>query len=91
MRTLLVALFVPILMVGCDSTSSPTLSEAFCNDLEAGMSVVSIYGGVRENYDDPADFADSAYGMAAISCPNQLRSNTELRTFLEQWGIDPDA
>lgn len=65
------------------------LSEAFCNDLEAGYTPMQIYGGVKDKY-TPKEFADLAFGMAAISCPDQLASNDPLRQFLINWNIDPD-
>lgn len=71
-----------------DEDLSP--SEAFCSDLEAGLTPMNIYGGVSDDY-TPEEFADLAYGNAAISCPDQLTSNEALRTFLQNWGIDPDA
>lgn len=70
--------------------SSMSLSEAFCSDLHAGRSPMAIYGGVKSQY-TPQSFADYAYGAAAISCPEQLKSNQALRTFLEAWNINPDA
>lgn len=66
----------------------PTLSESFCSDLEAGYSPFSILSGT---YDDGQQAADRAYGMAAVSCPEQLQTNEMLRQFLENWNIDPDA
>ncbi|HEY3483909.1 MAG TPA: hypothetical protein VGK49_00940 [Ilumatobacteraceae bacterium] len=91
MRTALTVCLATLALAACSDDGSGTLSEAFCSDLESGASIVGIYGGVRENYDSPGEFADHAFGMAAISCPEQLETNTEFRTFLEQWGINPDA
>lgn len=68
----------------------PSLSEAFCNDLRAGLTPMNIWQGVRDEY-DPEEFADKAYGMAAISCPEQLTDNEGLRVFLTNWNINPDA
>lgn len=39
----------------------------------------------------PQQAADLAYGFAANSCPEQLQSNAGLRTYLANWGINPDA
>lgn len=65
------------------------LSEAFCADLEAGLTPMQIYRGVSEQY-IPKKFADLAFGFAAISCPEQLDTNDPLRQFLMNWDIDPD-
>lgn len=73
-----------------DSASSLTLSQAFCNDLEDGLTIMNVYGGVSDQF-TPQEFADYAYGAAAISCPDELKDNEGLRTFLEAWDIDPDA
>lgn len=73
-----------------DGGGSLSLSEAFCNDIEGGATPLQIYGGVKEQY-EPDEFADLAYGFAAIDCPGELVSNDALRTFLEAWGINPDA
>lgn len=67
-----------------------SLSEAYCNDLEAGFAPFQIFQG-QSLYDDPEEFADLSYGWAAIACPEQLEENEALRAFLENWGIDPDA
>jgi hypothetical protein len=77
-------------LTACASSSTPTLSEAFCNDLQGGATLFQIYGGVQDQY-TPDEFADSAYGMAAISCPDELASNIGLRSYLEAWDINPDA
>lgn len=68
--------------------SSP--SDAFCNDLRAGFTPMQIWQGVRDQY-TLKEFADLAYGFAAISCPEQLVDNDPLRAFLTNWDIDPDA
>jgi hypothetical protein len=70
---------------GGGSGSSNTLSQAFCNDLEAGYTPFQI---LRESVADgtysPREAADLAYGWAAISCREQLRSNESLRVYLEK-------
>ena len=78
---------------GGSNTSKPqgslTLSQAFCNDLRSGNSPFQIYGGVKDQY-TPEKFADLAYGFAKISCPEELASNEFLRTYLQNWNINPD-
>lgn len=68
-------------------------SEAFCSDLDAGLSIFQIYESGLDggSYDSIEEFADLAYGFAAISCPEALESDEALRGFLEEWGINPDA
>lgn len=67
----------------------PTLSEAFCADLEAGVSARALV--VQQDLYDRDEFPDQAYGMAALSCPEQLVSNEKLRDYLQDNGINPDA
>jgi len=83
-------LALTILVEVASSNDGPKLSEAFCNDLESGATPFQIWRGVKNDY-EPAKFADLAYGFAAISCPEQLRSNDGLRGYLEGWGINPDV
>ena len=71
-----------------DRTSGPDLAESFCSDLKAGYTPVQI---LQASGDDPQTMADRAFGYAAIACPDQLEDNDTLRTYLEAWGIDPDA
>jgi hypothetical protein len=85
-------LFMALTLVGCaDKGSDTPASDAFCADLRSGLTIMNIYGGVRARYDSPADFAQVAYGHALISCPGELTTNEGLRTFLQAWGINPDA
>ncbi len=75
-----------------DSSRSMTLSEAFCSDLESGLTPMNILGGmVKDGEYTPEEAADRAYGFAAISCPEQLKTNESLRAYLESWNINPDA
>lgn len=84
-----------VLLLGNNNSESQgqmTLGEAFCSDLRAGYSPLQILGGdVRSGRRSPSEAADLAYGWAAIDCPEQLRSNASLRTYLENWDINPDA
>ena len=74
------------------SSSSMSLSEAFCSDLKSGMTPMNILGeAVSEGRYSPQQAADRAYGFAAISCPEQLQTNELLRTYLQNWNINPDA
>jgi hypothetical protein len=69
-----------------------SLSEAFCSDLRSGMTPMNILGSsVKSGTYTPSEAADKAYGMAAISCPEQLTSNKGLRTYLQGWGINPNS
>ena len=79
---------------GCssDSGGGNTLSEAFCDDLRAGLTPYQILGpSVRDGTYTPSEAADRAYGFAAISCPYELKTNEALRSYLQNWNIDPDA
>lgn len=89
-----VALVVVVLgMTACSGSDggSNSLSSAFCNDLRSGLSPFQILSPfVSDGTYSPSEAADRAYGFAKISCPEQLRSNDTLRTYLENWNIDPD-
>lgn len=75
-----------------DPDHDKPLSSAFCSDLEDGMLVSQIMiPQIRNGTYEPKEAADLSYGYAKISCPEQLETNTDLRTYLEGWGIDPDA
>ena len=63
----------------------PSLSEAYCNDLKDGHSPNQILGSTYE----PDVAADRAYGFASISCPEELRTNEMLRTYLDGVGHQP--
>jgi hypothetical protein len=101
---LAIAVFVLILMASCggneevqeqpekapETTMSP--SQAFCSDLiDKELSLFQIYAGSKDRFDGPQDFADYAYGAAAISCPEELKNNEFFRGYLMDWGINPDA
>lgn len=62
----------------------PSPSEAFCNDLDDGYTLMNLWP--RDV--DPADFASDSYGRIAVSCPDHLEPN---RAYFAQWGIDIDA
>lgn len=82
MKRLLV--ITTLLLASC-SDDKPTISEAFCNDLRNGATVMNLYDG-----SDPQDYADDVYGRVALSCPEQLDTNEGLRSYLESWGITPE-
>ena len=50
-----------------------------------------LIGMVKDGTYTPEQAADRAYGFAAISCPEQLKTNEALRVYLENWNINPDA
>lgn len=95
MKTLIftIAAISSLALAGCSSSSTGTdmsLSEAFCSDLRAGDAPIAIYNSMADK-PTPKEFADKAYGMAAISCPEQLKTNEALRFYLTQWDINPDV
>lgn len=95
MRALLVVAVVALAVAGCSSPQkSPetgmSLSEAFCSDLKAGNSPLQIWGAASGSK-SPKEMADSTYGYVAVSCPDELKTNQELRTYLKGWNINPDA
>lgn len=91
-RLVLAVLAATLVLVGCgggDDGEDPALSEAFCRDLDSGLSVAQTFSG--QNLYEPEELPDRAWGMALASCPEQLHTNEGLRGFLEANGIDPDT
>jgi major membrane immunogen (membrane-anchored lipoprotein) len=81
-----------VLLAGCGGSSSGSLSGAFCSDLQDGLTPFQILQpSVADGTYSASEAADLAYGWAAISCPDELRSNEALRTYLQNWNINPDA
>ncbi|MBP7631702.1 MAG: hypothetical protein KA758_14705 [Acidimicrobiales bacterium] len=68
------------------------ISDAICTDLENGLTPFQIgMPGIRNGDRTPAETADWLYGHVAIGCEAQLTTNVELRLYLQDWGINPDA
>lgn len=75
-----------------DGDGNMSLGEAFCAEMEAGSTPFAVWqsaGG--QEYMAPEDFAARSYVWADRDCPGELASNGPLRTFLTDWGFDPDA
>lgn len=86
----LVAVAALAATAGCAGDDSQ--SSAFCSDLEAGSTPLQILGAsVQDGTRSPREAANLAYGWTASSCPEQLRSNEALRSYLKNWNINPDA
>lgn len=85
---------ISVLLTGCsgsDDNGRLSMSEAFCNDLRSGASPFSILMPlVRDGLYTARVMADRAYGWAANECPEQLRQNELLRSYLQGWNINPD-
>lgn len=89
---LTIAAALALTACGSDSGGSGPLSGAFCADLEAGLTPFQILQPtINDGTNTPQEAADLAYGMASVSCPEQLKSNEGLRTYLGNWNINPDA
>jgi len=79
-----VSLICAVLALGaCGEAGQPLPSEAFCDDVKDGLNVMNLIGDA-----DPREFADDAYGMMAISCPEELEG---WRAYFERWDINIDA
>ena len=82
-------------LAGCDGGGEAgqlTFAEAFCNDLDAGYPPLQILAPlVQDGTYTPQVAADRAYAWAAEGCPQHLRANETLRSYLQGWGINPDA
>ena len=69
-----------------------SLPEAFCSDLESGLTSMNLLGAsVKGGTYKPEKAADLAYGWTAISCPEQLKTDEVLRAYPKSWNINPDA
>lgn len=91
-RTVAVMVLVAAL-AGCGGGSDEVLplGVAFCNDLENGSTPFQILNdSVKDGTYTPRSAAEMANQWARESCPEQLKANEGLRSYLEGWGIDPD-
>lgn len=84
---------VTMLAAGCGSDDDGAdLAGAFCADLRSGMTATQIIAGAGPIVDDPTPerTAGRVYVWVEESCPEQLETNDNLRSFLDANGIDPD-
>ena len=51
----------------------------------------NLGSSVKNGTYSPREAADLACGFAATSCPEQLESNFGSKTFLADWGVNPEA
>lgn len=75
------AVAVAVVVAACGSSSS-SLSEAFCADLDDGLSMMNLWP--RDM--DPADFAEDAWGYVATTCPEHYGPN---RAYFDSWDLPP--
>jgi hypothetical protein len=69
------------------TTTTMSLSEAWCSDLRKGYNPLQLYGGVKDDYPDVRSFASMALDMTRESCPSELESNESLRVWLQNWDL----
>ena len=69
------------------TTTTMSLSEAWCSDLRKGYNPLQRYGGVKDDYPDVRSFAAMALDMTRESCPSELESNESLRVWLQNWDL----
>ena len=69
------------------TTTTMSLSEAWCSDLRKGLTPVQLYGGVKDDYPDVRSFASMALDMTREGCPSELESNESLRVWLQNWDL----
>lgn len=78
-------------IAGCGGDGQ-TLGDAFCADIKDGQSPFQVLApSVRNGTYEPQEAARLAYGWAASDCPDELRTNDALRSYLEGFDINPDA
>lgn len=69
-----------------------SLAEAFCSDLEAGNTPFQILSpSVQDGTYTPQQAAEEAQTWASTACPDQLEANEALRSYLNNFGLDPDT
>lgn len=95
MRRTLAAMVMVVGLVGCGSGGGSDdvlpLGVAFCNDLETGYTPFQILNdSVKDGTYTPRSAAEMANQWARESCPEQLKTNEGLRSYLEAWDISPD-
>lgn len=75
-------------MVSCsEALNAPTeMQEAFCTDLNNGLSLFQIFKGTEEYFDsDPLRFAVYAHDAMEAGCQEQLDIH---QNYFEEWGIE---
>lgn len=79
-------------VAACGSSSSDDeLGEAFCADLEAGLTPAQIVAGApADTFESTFDAAGRASLWVEEHCPAELATNEALRSFLDANGLDPD-
>lgn len=88
---LLVGVLVFVASCGDDDDEGSDLAEAFCADLDSGMSIAQILSGV-----EPGQFGEGQELAARIGvwvedgCPEHLQTNKELRGYLEANGLNTE-
>ncbi len=76
---------------GSDSGSSSSEAQQFCDQLNAGTAPFDVFQSMRDAYPNQPDWAVAAKGWAQTSCPDQLKTNEQLRNIISNTGGDPDS
>lgn len=84
-------MFAWMLLGACgDDDDGSDLAEAFCADLESGLSIAQITRSFPEVYGDDADIPAQVIVLVEDGCPERFKTDDALRGFLEASGYDPD-
>jgi hypothetical protein len=75
---------------GDDDGDGTDLAEAFCADLESGLSIAQITRSFPDVYGDDVNIPAQVSVLVEDACPERLESDEALRGFLEANGFDPD-
>lgn len=81
-----------VLSTAEDNSDDARLGRAYCADLRAGAGPGNLAATASEVIDNmtPRTYAEQVYEWLDEHCPDQLRNNNEVRSFLDANGIDPD-
>lgn len=82
MSTHRIGAVIAVLVVSACGSSSSSVSEAFCGDLDNGLTMMNLWP--RDM--DPEEFANDAWGYVSTTCPEHYEANRE---YFDNWGLPP--
>lgn len=76
----LTVLALALALTACSGGGGSNVSQAFCNDLDDGMTMFNLMPSGA----DPEEFANDAWGYVQTTCPEHYEPN---RAYFDQWGL----
>lgn len=82
---------VPTTTVEAPATVPAGPLAGLCDQLRAGKAMLGLWESEYHATYTRGGFARAAFAATSADCVDQLQSNDDLRTYLQAWGINPDA